>query len=139
MNDGSRRVETADLEKRDVEALLKLNEALELVLGEDQHDSLECFGTSEGRVWYPGCHCATCLALAERADVAQAELNAGFRSVAITSEVADSNHAPGWLRVAAWLSRETGQTERHRAATRARKKAQKNGAAGEASQRRKRG
>ena len=120
MNDGSTWVKTSDLEASDREMLVKLHEAVAALLAEDEHNSIERFTTGDGTWhWYPGCHCQQCDSLCERIDDAQAELEVGLKSAAITSEIADSGHTAGWRRVAAWLAKETGDAERSKAVRKA--------------------
>lgn len=119
MNDGSKWVVTADIGKADRELLAKLYDKLRGVLEAAEHGEFECFDAAEGRVWYGGCHCEACKAVVDQLDVAQAELTTGYKSVAITSDIADSAMTPGWRRVAAWFANQTGERERSRAVKRA--------------------
>ena len=84
--------------------LEKLWETVEALLHSSHVDTFDTVGSYEGDRWSSGCYCEQCLTTVERLDMAQAELEVGYRTVAIEGGIEDHGEdEPAWRRVKGWF------------------------------------
>lgn len=80
-----------------------------------QSPSIDAFRNPDrGLVWYSGCSCDRCTALVEQLDVAQAELQVGFKTVAMRIGAESSDWSPAWRRVAGFFNAYVAEEEKAR-------------------------